>query len=162
MAGRSWIPDTNDVNTTLCGAKYVRKSGIIALAAFRQALALDPLHAAAYNGIGRVHYHTGPPEEAIANYEGAIAIDPHYVAPYWGIDVLYFAQLGDYDQAIATVRRALAQIPGEALFHVGIGHTLLRGGNIEEAIAAYDEAVRMDPEFAYLRDDPRYQALVRG
>src|SRR3712207_6259167 len=50
-----------------------------ALAAFQRALALNPDHPVAYNGIGgRVRYHTGPAQAAIAAYEKAIALDPHF------------------------------------------------------------------------------------
>jgi cytochrome c-type biogenesis protein CcmH/NrfG len=39
-----------------------------ALTAFQQAIDLNPRAASAYNGIGRVYYHTGPMRTAIEAY----------------------------------------------------------------------------------------------
>ena len=85
-----------------------------ATAAFHHALLLNPHSAAAYNGIGRVRYHTGPPTAAIAAYEQAIALDPHYIDPVYGLGILYSAQLGDYEQAVAAFAQGLRHNPENA------------------------------------------------
>lgn len=117
-----------------------------ALASFAYALELDPLHPDAHNGVGRVRYHTGPPEAAAAAYERAVDIDPHYLPGYWGLGILYFAQTGAYDDAIAVFRRGLAANPEETHFYDGLGHAYARLGRFEEALEAYEEAARHDPD----------------
>jgi superkiller protein 3 len=120
-----------------------------AMAAFQQAIALNPDAAAAYNGIGRVRYHTGPPEEAIAAYERAITLDPHYVDPFYGLGILYSAQLGDYDSAMAAFQRGLAHNPDDALLYASVGGTYARMGRFDEAIAALQQVSALYPEDAH-------------
>ena len=47
-----------------------------AIAAYQQAIALDPKYAYPHNGLGNVYRETGPLREAIAAYQQAIALDP--------------------------------------------------------------------------------------
>lgn len=121
-----------------------------ATAAFNQALALDPNTAAAYNGLGRVAYHTGPPAAAVAAYEQAIALDPHYIAPVYGLGILYAAQLGDYEQAVAAFQRGLQHNPEDAFLVASLGSTYARMGRIEEALATLQHAQALDPASAFV------------
>jgi superkiller protein 3 len=116
-----------------------------ALAAFEQALRLNPQQAAAYNGIGRVRYHTGPPAAAIAAYEQAMALDPHYIDPVYGLGILYSAQLGDYDRAIAAFQRGLAYNPNHAFLTASLGSTYARKGQIDQALALLEAVRAQDP-----------------
>lgn len=115
-----------------------------ALRAFQQALVINPDLAEAHNGVGRVHYHLGPPEAAIAAYTRAITIDPHYIPGYWGLGILYYAQLGRYDDALAIFRRGLEANPQEGAFYEGIGHAHARAGRFEEAVTTFKMAARLD------------------
>ncbi|HZG68903.1 MAG TPA: tetratricopeptide repeat protein, partial [Herpetosiphonaceae bacterium] len=81
-----------------------------ALATFQAALQLDPTMAAAYNGIGRVYYHTRP-EHAEAAYQRAIDLDPQYVDPYYGIGILHVSKFGDYDRGITAFELGLERNP---------------------------------------------------
>jgi superkiller protein 3 len=142
----AWVKaDSAELQTALGMALFQEGRLDEALASFERALELDPLHPDAHNGVGRVRYHTGPPEVAAAAYERAIAIDPHYLPGYWGLGILYYAQTGAYDDAIAVFQRGLAANPEEAHFYDGLGHAYARSGRIEEALEAYEEAARHDP-----------------
>lgn len=116
-----------------------------ALAAFQRAVALKPDLATAYNGIGRVHYHTGPAEAAIAAYEQAIALDPHNIDPVYGLGILYSAQLGDYERAVAAFQRGLAHNPGNSFLAASLGSTYARMGRIDEALAALQAVIAAEP-----------------
>jgi tetratricopeptide (TPR) repeat protein len=76
----------------------------------------------------------------------------------------------DYEGALAVVEQTLAEYPGNALAHFNIacmssllGRTDAALEHLRAAIDAYPEYVknaREDEDFAPLRDDPRFQALV--
>ena len=122
-----------------------------ATAAFQQALVLNPTAAAAYNGIGRVGYHTGPAAAAIAAYEQAITLDPHYIDPVYGLGILYAAQLGDYEQAVAAFTRGLQHNPGNAFLTASLGSTYARMGRIDEALTLLQQANLLDPTSSFVQ-----------
>lgn len=122
-----------------------------AKAAFQQALVINPNAAAAYNGIGRVGYHTGPPVAAIAAYEQAIALDPHYIDPVYGLGILYAAQLGDYEQAVAAFARGLQHNPGNAFLTASLGSTYARMGRIDEALSVLQQANLLDSASSFVQ-----------
>ena len=66
-----------------------------ALAAFEQAIALDPRLAYPHTGLGNVYRNLGRYEEALAAYEQAIALDPKYAYPHNGLGNVY-GNLGRY------------------------------------------------------------------
>jgi tetratricopeptide (TPR) repeat protein len=137
----------NDALYTEMGMAYFHTGRLDeALAAFHEAIRLNPIAAAAHNGLGRVFYHRGPVEAAIAAYKRAIELDYHYRDAYWGLGILYYAQIGDFDAAIATFERALAHNPAEVSFHNGLGNTYTRMGRYEDAIAAFQRANPANPE----------------
>lgn len=122
-----------------------------ARAAFHQALALNPTAAAAYNGIGRICYHTGPPAAAVTAYEQAIALDPHFIAPFYGLGILYSAKLGDYAQAVAAFQRGLQHNPENAFLTASLGSTYARMGRIDEALTTLQQAATLDPASALVQ-----------
>jgi Flp pilus assembly protein TadD len=144
-----------------------------ALATFQAALQLDPTMAAAYNGIGRVYYHTCP-EHAEAAYQRAIDLDPQYVDPYYGIGILHVSKFGDYDRGIAAFELGLERNPEETWLYMGIGTAQMRAGRFAEAEAALLHLARVDPDdphpygnlgilYLYLRRyDDAIAALRRG
>lgn len=143
-------PDGAALYVELGMAYFEAKQFGEATAAFTQALALNPNTAAAYNGLGRVAYHTGPPAAAIAAYEQAMTLDPHDIAPVYGLGILYAAQLGEYEQAIAAFERGLHHNPGDAFLTASLGSTYARMGQIDEAIAILEQANTLDPENAFI------------
>ena len=122
-----------------------------ARAAFQHALTLNPRAAAAYNGIGRVGYHTGPPAAAITAYEQAIALDPHSIDPIYGLGILYSAQLGDYENAVATFRQGLRHNPENPFLTASLGSTYARMGRIDEALATLQQAELLDPASSFVQ-----------
>jgi len=122
-----------------------------AMNTFQQAIAINPSAARAYNGIGRVCYHTGPAQAAIEAYERAIALDRNYVDPYYGLGILYSAQLGDNEAAIRAFQRGLENNPTEAFLIASLGSTYARAGRFDEAIDYLQQAVVLQAEsdFAY-------------
>jgi hypothetical protein len=76
----------------------------------------------------------------------------------------------DYAAALASTKRALAIYPGNAHLLYNVACMEARLGNDEDALAAladsvakwepYKELARKDDDFASLREDPRFLALV--
>lgn len=142
-------PDGAALYVELGMAYFEAKQFGEATAAFTQALALNPNTAAAYNGLGRVAYHTGPPAAAIAAYEQAMALDPHDIAPVYGLGILYAAQLGEYEQAVAAFERGLQHNPEDAFLIASLGSTYARMGQIDKALTLLQQATALDPANAF-------------
>jgi predicted TPR repeat methyltransferase len=51
-----------------------------------------------------------------------------------------------YIRAAASIRRALALRPGEAVFHYNLANVLYQAGQVEEAIASYRAALALRPD----------------
>jgi superkiller protein 3 len=101
-----------------------------AIAAYRQAIQLDPKYAYAYYGLGNALSDQGKLEEAIAAYRQAIQLDPKYAYAYNGLGAVL------YDQGKLAVR------------YNNLGIALKDQGKLEDAIAAYRQAIQLDPKDA--------------
>src|SRR6516165_5543118 len=59
----------------------------VAIACWRQAIALDPEFAPAHNNLGATLYGKGQVDEALACFKKAIALDPKYAAAHHHLGV---------------------------------------------------------------------------
>ncbi len=118
-----------------------------AIAAYQEAIALDPKDAYPHNGLGLVYDDLGRTEAAIAAYRQAIALDPKDAYPHTGLGNVYL-QLGRNEAAIAAYQEAIALDPQDAAPHHGLGNVYRQLGRTEAAIAAYEEAIALDPKDA--------------
>jgi tetratricopeptide (TPR) repeat protein len=119
-----------------------------AIAAYQQAITLDPKDAYPHNGLGIVYRALGRYDEAIAAYQQAITLDPKDAYPHNGLGIVYRA-LGRYDEAIAAYQQAITLDPKDAYPHNGLGIVYSDQGRYDEAIAAYQQAITLDPKDAY-------------
>ncbi len=147
-----------------------------ALAAYDRALALDPNDAAAWYNKGVALAALGRRDEALAAYDRALALDPNRRSRKPGpTRATSLAALGRRDEALAAYDRALAstRIPGQgnsldawaaatrrsppttAPWHSTrmrmpgtTRATLAALGRRDEALAAYDRALALDPTLA--------------
>jgi tetratricopeptide (TPR) repeat protein len=119
-----------------------------AIAAYQQAIQLDPKDAYPWNGLGNVYYDLVRHEEAIEAYQQAIALDPKYAYPWNGLGNVY-SDLGRHEEAIAAYQQAIALDPKFAYPWHGLGNVYSDLGRHEEAIAAYQKAIQLDPKYAY-------------
>ena len=79
---------------------------------------------------------------AVTRYEALLGEAPDFALGFQGLAEAY-ARLGQIDEAIAAIRRAIELEPGESLYHTSLSRFLQRQGNIPEAEAAAAQASRL-------------------
>lgn len=112
--------------------------------AAERALALDPANATAWVALGNVHRERWDWQEAEDAYGRALALDPDNVEAHQQY-AEYLAYVGRLDEALAAARRAL-QLDRVPIRLNVVGYVAMFNRRYDEALAAYDEADRIDPE----------------
>lgn len=128
---------------TLLGLMKVQLGDIDgATASYRQALALDPNHAAAHQSLGNAYQMQGNPAEAAAEYRTAIALaETAFLQIQLGT---VLGRLGRGDEALAALARALELDPQAAEAYNQIGLIYANQGDLAQAEAAYRAAIDLD------------------
>jgi len=88
------------------GNKYRFEDNDKAIAAYNEAIRLDPDYAEAYDSRGSVHYFMGDHDKALADYNEAIRLDPNYRNSYCCRAYIH-GDNGDYDKAAADLTVAV-------------------------------------------------------
>lgn len=124
-------PDSASIHSDLGTA--LAKSGLPAEAIpeYQAALRLNPDSAIIHNNLGSALQETGRTTEAIAEYQFALRLDPEYA---------------DARRNLANALRAPA--PDSAEAHYGLGVDLSNAGRLTAAIAEFEAALRLRPEYA--------------
>ncbi len=140
-----------------------------AIEAYRRAMALLPNDASAHVGLGNVYRMLGRYDEAMAEYQRAIQLDAKLASPHLGLGKVY-SDLGRFEEAIDEFQRSLALDPDFAAAHYHWALILAKQGvsdsareHLAQAIQTdpvYKERARRDPDFNFMRDDPRFKELV--
>jgi len=118
-----------------------------AIAAFLQAIQLDPKYVAAYNNLGNALKEQGKLEDAIAAYRQVIQLDPKLAAGYSNLGIALKEQ-GKLEEAIIAYRQAIELDPKYVAAYNNLGVVLSDQGKLEEAIAAFRQAIELDPKYA--------------
>ncbi len=130
----------------------------LGIAAFRQAVALDPNYALAYTGIARgymsfVLSSELPPgemiEQSLAAAEKAVQIDPQLAEAHATRGAVYFWFKHDWITSEAAFKTALDLDPHLAFAHQYYASLLGNTGRIDEALAESTKARDLDPYWAY-------------
>jgi tetratricopeptide (TPR) repeat protein len=138
-----------------------------AIAEYQQAIALDPKYALPHNGLGNVYRKLDRYEEASAEYQQAIQLDPTIATAHSSLAACY-RKLGLQDKFAQQIeiarplfveeseynRACFASIRGETEEALKLLQTACEKSPVERTIA------RTDPDFIFIRDDPRFQELV--
>ena len=103
---------------------------------FRQATKLDPTRPEAYNGIGVTYYARNDYEEALRWYKKALEVEPNFGDAYYNMACIY----------------ALQRKANLAFRYL---HIAALNGFVQPDVMA------RDPDLTNLRDDPRYQKILR-
>jgi tetratricopeptide (TPR) repeat protein len=121
--------------------KYTEAEGV-----FRQMIAADPKNAAALNSLGYMFAERGQRlEEAVALVERALAIEPGNGAYLDSLGWAYYKQ-NRLEQAEQPLREAAKQLPTVSVIQSHFGDLLNKRGLYQEAIDAWQSALRGDGE----------------
>ncbi|MGJ3245148.1 MAG: tetratricopeptide repeat protein [Elainellaceae cyanobacterium] len=110
-----------------------------------QAIAHRP-SAPRYFNLGVAYDQQGRLDEAVRCYSQAIALAPDYANAYSNLGCVWLKQ-GKLSDAIAIFQQAIARFPSASL-HNNLGQALYANGQIDAAIAAYHNAIHMQPDLA--------------
>jgi protein O-GlcNAc transferase len=138
----NWIAILVSLGTVL------RQQGKLEEAAqtYRQAIAIDPNCAEAYNNLGSTLDSQGKFKDAIAFYEKAISIQPDSAGVYNNLGNTYQEQ-NELELAIAAYANAIAINPNLAEAHYNLGNIFHSQGKLEAAIESYQQTLRCNPDF---------------
>ena len=124
-----------------------------AVAAFEEALRLDPRYARAHAGLADAYVFASnlylPPDDAMGRAREAanraLAVDAELAEAHASLAAIRFYYEWDRAGAEAAYRRAIDLNPGYAAGHASYGFALVALGRFEEGIAEMRKAERLDP-----------------
>ncbi len=109
--------------------------------------------AEAYTFLGWAYSQQNKYEDAIEQCKYAIEIDPDFGNPYNDIGS-YLIALGRFDEAVTWLELAIAAKRYESRHfpHFNLGKIFERRGMWEEALAEYESALEIDPNYKLAQD----------
>jgi tetratricopeptide (TPR) repeat protein len=112
---------------------------------FQRAADLMPGFSAAHINLGATLGELDDPAGALAAFERALAVDPDNHSLLNNIGVVS-RERGELDRSEAALRRVIELAPTFVFGHYNLGHTLFLAGRNDEALRAYEEGHRLDPQ----------------
>ena len=113
--------------------------------AFQRAADRMPTFSAALGNLGATLGELGEPVSALKAFRQALAHDPRSFTILNNIGASE-RELGRLDESEAALRRVVAINPDFVFGYYNLGHTLFLGERYREALAAYQEGQRRDPQ----------------
>jgi adenylate cyclase len=163
-------PNRSSVHYVIGLLRRVQNRSEEARTEFETTIALDRNNARAYFQLGLALTTLGRPDEAIPNIEKAMRLnplDPNRSSFDWALGDCYLLT-GQVDPAIALLRKARSASPNIFYFHLSLAGALGFKGDLVDARAELEEAIRLKPEINSLArfhalypslSDPRYLAF---
>jgi tetratricopeptide (TPR) repeat protein len=118
---------------------------------YRQAIAAQPNLAPAHFALAQLAEKAGNTAEADAGFARALAAAPDD-AMIERLCAETLARRRQFAAALPHYRRATELAPSDAAAHAGYGYMLFLTGRRSEALAAWDETLRLKPDFPGLRE----------
>jgi adenylate cyclase len=132
----------------LLGSIYIyRGQHELAISELQRAIELNPNDALSHRFLGMIMLWSGRPDEAIQACETALRYDPR-TSPgtHMFLGLGYYLK-GQYDAAISTLERGVAQYPDFAGDYLALAAAYAQAGRSDEAARAAEKALRLDPFF---------------
>ncbi|MGE0269209.1 MAG: tetratricopeptide repeat protein [Candidatus Omnitrophota bacterium] len=117
----------------------------LALSDINQAIEKSPEDFRHYINRGNVYAKMELYGQALADFQKVIKLQPHYLEVYKNIGNVYEFQ-GRYDLALAEYNKFLEYSPDDVDGQILKGTLLARQNKNQEAVLAYDQALRLDPQ----------------
>ena len=110
----------------------------------RRAVELAPGWTAARANLALVLGRTGRPAEAMEMLDDILAEEPEWVG-HWNLKAATLGRLGDFEEGIQLYEKVLERAPNQPRVLLSYGHMLKTIGRQADGIAAYREAIRLEP-----------------
>jgi len=120
-----------------------------AKAAAEKALELDNSLAEAHTSMAQVFCYHLELHPAVREFDRAIELNPNYPTAHQWYGSSALTALGQFDKAIAEVKRAIELDPLSLVINTDLGNTLYRARRYDDAIAQMRKTLEMDPGFYY-------------
>jgi len=133
-----------------------------AIESLEEALAIDRTDADAWYMLGATYQHMGEMEKAIDAFKEAVRFVPNFAEAYQSLAQCYektgqenlarYARAmvsyssGDISGAVRQLEEVVATAPDVAEAYLGLGLAYEKEGQVEKAISAYQQALRIDPD----------------
>jgi Flp pilus assembly protein TadD len=129
---------------------------------YAQAIAHRPDFAEAYFNLGTLELERAAYESAATALECAVRLDPQHAPALSNLGYLQFKYLGHVEEGEENLRRALRARPGFAAARLNLGMLLHERGLLDQALAAYQEALLHEPDLAEARMNRALISLARA
>jgi tetratricopeptide (TPR) repeat protein len=144
-------PADFEAHMNLGAIELTRLNAQAAVTELREAVRLDAARPEAHNMLGLALAATGRNSEAVEQYVLALRARPAYSSARYNLAVA-LAKAGRVDDAVDNLRRVLADYPEDAVAKRHLadaltlrGRLLLRDGKRDDAVAQFEEALKLDP-----------------
>jgi len=115
---------------------------------YQQVIQISPSHADAYNNLGIIQREKGQLNEAISYYQKAIQINPEHAIAYNNLgDAISLKENRRIDDVISCYQKAIELDKYLTDAHYNIGNAYKEENRLIEAIAAYDMALKSNPNY---------------
>lgn len=138
-----------------------------AISAYEQAISIDPTKAFYFYHLGLVYAAQKRYDDAVNSFHKVVELDPGDSLAHASL-AGYYRKLGQEAEAQKHLRHASSTIQSESEYNLACFEAIC--GNIDQAIELLRisvekkqislDWVRRDPDLDFVRDDPRYKALV--
>ena len=146
-----------------------------AIAAYNNAVTLEPSYFEAWNGLADVLNRNGQFNDALAASNRSLEINPDYVQGwinrgqilynigYWYEDVAHNMKAADtlYAEQLTAFEKAIALDPNSAEAWFNKGYALAGMQRYDEAIAAFDQVKVIDPSYSNLQKNREIAVQLR-
>jgi tetratricopeptide (TPR) repeat protein len=112
---------------------------------FQHAADLMPTFSAAFSNLGATLGELDETDAGLAALQQALAHDPRSFTVWNNVGVV-LRELGRLDESAQALQRVIEIAPEFVFGHYNLGHTLFLSGKYAEALRAYEEGQRRDPE----------------
>jgi adenylate cyclase len=114
----------------------------------RRAIALDPNFADAYGTLGNALHYAGRSAESLEQYAHMARLNPHFPPIFLFFMAQDYFALARYEEAAQLLERRLARQPDSDVSQVLLAACYGCLGRPEEARAAWQEALRLNPGYS--------------
>ena len=145
-------PDDYAAYLNLGELKLSRLDSQGAVTALEAAVRIDPKQSQGHNILGAAFTRVGRAPEAEQQFQTAVNLDPGNVNARYNL-VIALVKAGKLDEAAGHMKQVIEAYPNDARAHNLWGELLMQQQKYPEAIAEFDEAIRLDPTFAAAREN---------